>query len=68
MIIKTPNVAYQLISLNYKINNNLNLSILDLGECENKIKEENNIPEELDLMIYKIDIQAQIKIIGICPI
>jgi hypothetical protein len=28
-----------------------------LGVCENKIKEENNIPEELDLMIYKIDIQ-----------
>ena len=57
LIIKTPSVAYQLTSLNYQINNNLNLSIVDLGECEIKIKEENNIPEELDLIIYKIDIQ-----------
>ena len=57
LIIKTPSVAFQLTSLNYQINNNLNLSIVDLGECENKIKDENNIPEELDLIIYKIDIQ-----------
>ena len=61
LIIKTPSVAYQLTSLNYQINNNLNLSIVDLGECGNKIKEENNIPEELDLIIYKIDIQNQDK-------
>ena len=61
LIVKTPSIAYQLTSLDYQINNNLELSIIDLGECEKKIKEENNIPEEYDLIIYKIDIQNKDK-------
>jgi len=32
-----------------------NLSIIDLGECETKLKSANNIPEEESLIIFKIE-------------
>ena len=41
---------------NQKINKNKNISIINLGECENKIKEEYNIPNNESLLIYKLDI------------
>ena len=56
-LIKTPSVAFQLTSLDYQKNNNLNLSIVDLGQCEIKLKKHYTISEEDDLIIFKIDIQ-----------
>ena len=35
----------------------LNISTIDLGECENKIKEEYNIPKNKSLYILKIDVK-----------
>ena len=37
-------------------NENKNLSIIDLGECEYKLKEKYNIPNNETLLIYKIDL------------
>ncbi len=57
-IIKTPSITFQLTNLDYQNNNNnLNVSYIDLGECENKLKEVYNIPKEYELIIFKIDIQ-----------
>ena len=57
ILIKTPSIAFQLTDLDYQKNNNVNISIIDLGECEQKLKEKFNIPKEYDLIIFKIDIQ-----------
>ena len=59
LIIKTPNVAFQLSSYDdqKKNNDDLNISIVDLGECENKLREKYLISEEYDLLFFKIDIQ-----------
>ena len=56
ILIKTPSIAFQLTELDYQKNNNLNISIIDIGECEQKIKKEFNISKEYDLIIFKIDI------------
>jgi len=57
ILIKTPSIAFQLTDNEYQKNNDLNISIIDLGECEKKLKEKYEIPEEYDLIIFKIDIQ-----------
>ena len=41
--------------LNSKKESNYNLSIIDLGECEVKLKKANNIPDEVSLIIFKIE-------------
>ena len=56
-IVKTPSISFQLTSLDFQKNNNLNLSTIDLGECENKLREEYNISKEYRLIIFKIDTQ-----------
>ena len=57
-IVKTPSVSFQLTSLDFQKYDNLNLSTVDLGECENKLREEYNISKEYRLLIiFKIDIQ-----------
>ena len=35
--------------------NNYNLSMIDLGECEEKLKKENNIDQDESLIIYKLE-------------
>ena len=60
IIVKTPSVAFQLTSLDEQKKNN-NMSIVDLGECENKLKEKYNISQEKSLIIFKIDIQNKNK-------
>ena len=40
---------------NQKSNEYNNVTRIDLGECENKLKDENNIPRNKDLYILKID-------------
>ena len=57
LLIKTPSVSFQLTTMEYQKNNNLNLSTIDLGACEDKLREEYNISKEYDLIIFKIDIK-----------
>ena len=63
LILKNPdNSIFQLTnSLNEKnklineINNYYNLSIIDLGKCEELLKRENKIPDNIDLIIFKYE-------------
>ena len=57
LLVKTPNVAFQLTTIDYQKNNNLNISTIDLGECENALRKEYNISKEKSLIIFKIDIK-----------
>ena len=50
LLIKTPSVSFQLTTMDYQKNNNLNLSTIDLGACEDKLREEYNISKEYDLI------------------
>ena len=62
LIIRTSNVTFQLTTVNYQNKyNNLSISSINLGECQDKLKKENNISEEYDLIILKVDIQNQNK-------
>ena len=45
----------QLNVLNGNIANNNNLSIIDLGECKDILIKENNLPEDTDLIILKLE-------------
>ena len=58
LLIKTPSYKFQLSTQEF-INNfgSLNASKINLGECENKLKEKNNISDENSLIIFKIDIE-----------
>ena len=56
ILIQTQNIVFQLTELDYQKNNNLNISVINLGECEKKLREEFNIPKEYDLIIFTIDI------------
>ena len=56
-IIQTENVIFQVTYLKDQTdpNNNLELSIIDLGECEEILKKHYEIPFEESLIIYKTD-------------
>ena len=59
IIIKTKNVIVQLSTTNDQKNSDEpDISNIDLGECENILKKENNIPLEESLIIYKTDIRV----------
>ena len=52
------NITIQITNTkNQKENDYNNISTIDLGECENKLKKEYNISENVPLLIYKIDIK-----------
>ena len=56
IIIKEANIIYQLISSdNQKENNDNNISKINLGECENKLRIYYNISNNIALIILKID-------------
>ena len=58
-IIKTQNVIIQLSKLDDQTNQDEeNVSNIDLGECEDKLREENNIEDNDYFIIYKIDIKT----------
>ena len=58
IIIKTKNVIVQLSTTKDQENpDELDVSNINLGECENILKSENNIPLEESLIIYKTDIK-----------
>ena len=57
-IIETENVIFQISSLDEQKNNeNPNISSIDLGECEDILKNNSGLSENEDLIIYKVDIK-----------
>ena len=57
IIIKMYKTIISLTSTeNQNINKNKNITRIDLGECENILKGEYNIPNNESLLIYKVDI------------
>ena len=58
-IIRTKNVVIQLSKLEDQQNEEQNISNIDLGECEDKLKKAYNIPKEESLIIYKTDIKKE---------
>ena len=59
LVIEAYNIIYQIISTNYKNNENKNISIISLGDCENKLKEFYNINKSEPLIIFKIDVYEE---------
>jgi hypothetical protein len=59
-IIQTENLVVQISKLEDQINNNnLSISSIDLGKCEEILKRKNGIPMEESLIIYKSDIKSE---------
>ena len=59
IIIRTNNIIAQLSKLEDQENEEQNLSNLNLGECEHKLKNAYKIPEDESLIIYKTDIKLE---------
>ena len=57
IIIETKNVIFQVSTIEEQ-ENNINISSVTLGECEEIIKEKENLTEKDELIIYKIDIKS----------
>ena len=58
-VIQTENVVFQISTLkDQKNNDNPNISTIDLGECENILKKQYNIPKEDSLIVVKTDIKS----------
>jgi len=57
IIIREENFIVQLSTYEYQYNYNIpNISSIDLGECEKKLKKSENIPSSQSLIIFKTDI------------
>ena len=59
-VIKTQNVVFQISK--YEEQENIDfedISSINLYECEEKLKKENEIPQDESLIIYKIDIKTE---------
>ena len=54
-IILTKNSAFQVSTVEIQYNNEIYISSIDLGDCENKIREKEKIKKEDELIIFKID-------------
>ena len=59
MNISTDKVIFQISTLEEQKSNNQNISSIDLGKCEQKIKDERGLSENDNLIIYKIDIKSE---------
>ena len=60
LTISTEKVIFQISTLQeQKSNDNPNISSIDLGKCEEKIKNSRNLTEEDHLIVYKIDIKNE---------
>ena len=58
-IIITENALFQITTLENQTDpNNTDLSTVDLGDCEQKLKDHYKIPKEESLIIYKTDIKT----------
>ena len=61
--IYTENTVFQISTLEEQKNNeNKDISLIDLGDCEDKLKTINDIPEYEELIILKVDIKYNISI------
>ena len=59
-IIQTANVVFQISTLEDQINSlNPNISSIDLGKCENILKTNNNLDEDVSLIIVKADMKSE---------
>ena len=59
-IIYTKNVIFQVTLYEYqKLANILNVSSVDLGECEKRLKDKEGLSEDSNLTIFKIDIKNE---------
>ena len=57
-VIQTQNVVFQISTLtDQKNSDNPNVSSIDLGECEQALKEKNGITK--DLIVFKTDIKSE---------
>ena len=55
-IIKTKNTKFEITgTTEQKYSEKINISTINLGECENKLKNKYTIPEEESLIIFKLD-------------
>jgi len=54
LIIQEKDIVYQLTSSNIQ-NDYDNISYIDLGECEKKLKKQKNISDNSSILIFKID-------------
>ena len=58
LIISTEKLTFQISTLKEQKSNNPNISSIDLGKCEQIIKDERGLSDEDDLLIYKMDIKS----------
>ena len=57
-IVEIDNIIYQISTLEaIKNSNNPNVSSIDLGDCEDRLRKENNMTAEDEFIIYKKDIK-----------
>ena len=59
LVFKENNIVYQITSSNNENNKNNNISTIKLGECEEKLRQENNINDNITLLILKIEIYEE---------
>ena len=59
LVIKENNIVYQITSSNNENNTKNNISTIKLGECEEKLRQENNINDDITLIILKIEIYEE---------
>ena len=59
-VVQTENVVIQISTLeDQKNNSNPNISTIDLGECENILRNKHNISKDKSLLIVKTDIKSE---------
>ena len=59
-LIETENVIFQISTLEVQKNsNNPNVSSIDLGECEDRLKEQEGLSESDELIVIKTDIKSE---------
>ena len=59
LVLKENNIVYQITSSNNENNKKNNISTIKLGECEKKLRKENNINDNITLLILKIEIHEE---------
>ena len=59
LVFSTEKVTFQISTLEEQKSNDPNISSIDLGKCEEKIKGERGLSENDNLIIYKIDIKSE---------
>ena len=59
-VVSTENVIYQISTFEHQLNNeDPNISSIDLGSCENKLKKYYNLENNDSLLIFKMDLKSE---------